>query len=352
MHRIASFLFVLSPFLFSSTSASPSCKSDTNTPVDAWFAVKHPKGSAYTYWDSDTLAFEPSKHSMNDTTVGALANTLQQLWTSSPSSSLSSSHPSPISYLLWNDSPLPASPNYNYTTGHTKAVWAWNINTNDAIILQHSVPLFPAGPSLTPKYLGLGSNAWTYGQHAACLQTTVDQLAAAAALIPLSVPSIYDQRIQPDDPPPLQQLAAGAASTDPVCASLSFPTNAKRNITLFTKSTQWNDELYASCIAPQLQESLAVESWIHGSAEGPACNTLSVLDIKGLVLPSSAPFSEYDDHSKWAVSLDPQTHWICPSDINRMTSQYARGGSAFCWIEPTLAAALRAAITSTDSCKI
>ena len=337
-HRLATFLSVL-PFLSTAANAFPTCKSDSNTAVDTWFAIKHPKGSAYTYWDSDTLTFQPSKHSMNDTTVGALAQTLQQLWSSS------------ISYLLWNDSPLPASPNYNYTTGHTKAVWMWNTETNDAVILQHSIPLFPAGPTLTPHYLGLGSNAWTYGQHAACLQTTVDQLAAAAALIPLSVPSIYDQRIQPTDPASLQQLAAGAASTDPMCATFSFQTPANRNITLFTKSTQWDNELYAECIAPTLQESLVVESRVHGSAEGPACNTLSVLDIKGLALPDADPFSEYDDHSKWALAASAASSWICPSDINRMTSQFARGGSAFCWKEPTLAAALRTAITSTDSCK-
>ena len=346
--RLATFLSVLSSL--STVHAAPFCKSDSNTDVDVWFAIKHPKGTAYTYWDSDTLTFEPSKHSMNDTTVGALAHTLQQLW--APATAASTSTSPPFSYLLWNDSPLPASPTYNYTTGHTKAVWIWNTASNDAVILQHSVPLFPAGPSLTPHYLGLGSNAWTYGQHAACLQTTVDELAAAASLTPLSVPSIYDQRIQPDDPPPLQQLAAGAVSTSPACATNPLRTAANRNITYFVKSTQWNNELYAECIAPTLQESLLVESWVHGSAEGPACNSLSVLDIKGIALPNADPFSEYDDHSKWALAAAPTSPWICPSDINRMTSQFARGGSAFCWKEPTLAAALHASITSTDSCEI
>jgi hypothetical protein len=72
-----------------STVHSLSCISDTGQTTDSWFGLKEPLGSKYLYYDGEALA--PSKHSMNDTTVGALANTVQQLW--SPSTQ----------YLIFND---------------------------------------------------------------------------------------------------------------------------------------------------------------------------------------------------------------------------------------------------------
>jgi hypothetical protein len=106
--------------------------------------------------------------------------------------------------------------------------------------------------------------------------------------------------------------------------------------------------LYAACIADKENESLVVESWIRGSAEGPSCGTTNVLDVQSLAYPNLPAFTEQNDHSKWAVASTGPL--VCASDINRMTTQYERGGSAFCFNDTVLATALRAAITATDSC--
>lgn len=325
---------------FAATTAYPLCKSDSGSAVDAWFLVKGPKGTDYVYWDIDT-SLAASQHDLNSTTVGALASTLQQLWSESSTD-----------YIIWNDEPA-GSTTYNFTVGHTKGIWAWNSGTGDAIIVQHSIPLFPLGPSQTSKYKGLGSNAWMYGQHAACFHTTIEALNGLADLALLTVPSVYDSRISGDAPAGLAVLAGGAFRTDPVCDSTAFSTAGGLNVTYFAKSTQWNNELYAACVAPALQTSLAVESWIRGSAEGPACPAgggVDVLDVSGVSYPGGLAFTEYNDHSKWAVATDSGADWFCPADINRMTTQFQRGGSGYCFKNGGLAAAMRAAITGTDSC--
>jgi deoxyribonuclease-2 len=328
---------LLSVFAFSAcASAYLQCKSDSGAAVDMWVAFKGPKGTDYDYWDIET-ALGASKHSMNSTTVGALGSTLSQLWLTT------------TEYLLWNDSP-PGSANYNYTVGHSKGVWAWNLDTGDAIIVQHSVPQFPQGPSMSSKYVGLGSNAWTYGQHAACFHTTVAELERLAPLAKLVVPGIYDARVSAKTPAPLAALADGAFSTSAVCDFVSFETVGGVNITYFSKSTQWNNELYAECVAPALQTSLYVESWIRGSAEGPACSgAQKVYDVQGVSYPGGLAFSEYDDHSKWAVGSEG-SDLFCASDINRMTTQFARGGGAYCWVDAGLAGAVTGSISSADSC--
>lgn len=314
--------------------AYPICKSDSGGAVDIWSAFKSPKGTAYTYWDPN-VSLSASSHSMNSTTSGALGETMQQLWSESSTE-----------YLIWNDSP-PGSSNYNYTVGHSKGIWAWNLDSGDAIILQHSIPQFPLGPRQTSKYVGLGKNAWEYGQHAICLQTNIEELVKIAGLAQLVIPQIYDYRISSKTPLQLSELASGKVSTEPQCNSVSFNTNGNRNITYFAKSTQWNNELYAECVAPALQTNLAVESWIRGSAEGPACSeTFHVLDVQDVAFPGGAPFSEANDHSKWAVG----ENWFCGSDINRMTTQFERGGSAYCFQDSNLVHAMTNVISKTDSC--
>ena len=313
------------------TVAFPICKNQEGDSVPFWFMVKAPNGTDSLYYDASQSGFLTSTYNLNSTTQGPLADTLKQLWTESTTD-----------YILFNDEP-PLAVSYNNSVGHTKGVWAWNVKQNSAIILQHSTPKFPLGPGHASSYQGLGGNAWMYGQHFACFSLTVPDLASLASLATLTVPDIYDARVRSSSPSSLVALAGGATSTDPVCSRLTGDA-----FVYFAKSSQWNNELYASCISESLNESLSVESWIRGSAEGPSCGDLDVVDVKALAYPGLAPFSEYNDHSKWAVSMTGDG--VCASDINRMTTQYGRGGSAFCFQDAGLASALRSAITASDSC--
>lgn len=314
------------------SNAYPNCISDSGIDVDIWAVFKGPRGTNYNYWDAYS-PLDVSIYDMNDTSQGALGATLSQLWLES------------TEYILWNDSP-PDSLSYNYSVGHSKGVWAWNTETGDAIIVQHSIPEFPKGPTQTSNYLGLGENAWTYGQHAICFHTTISELSRIAVQAERIVLNIYDSRTSSDTPNSLVSLVDGMISSDPLCNAVTFDTFDGQSISFYTKSTQWNNELYANCLASGLQTSLYVESWIHGDAEGPSCNNYNVLDVAQLSYPNGPDFDEYDDHSKWAVG----GAWFCASDINRMTSQYLRGGSAYCFNPKSLILALENTIKTNESC--
>lgn len=316
-----------------------SCMDESGSSVDYWFAVKQPKGAGYVYYDKSSGALSLSSYSLNSTTEGALASTLTQLWSAGASE-----------YIVFNDEPCcgiaPGS-----TSGHTKGVWAWDVSTGTAWILQHSVPIFPVGPSQSSSYSGLGSNAKDFAQHLQCFSLSLETLDGLAANAQLTSPAIYDKRTSASTPAGLAALAGGAVTDSADCNNQAFSTTGGLAVTYFAKSLEWDNELYDACIAPALQTDLAVESWIRGDACGPSCSgAYEVVDVKDLDFGAGAAFKfdEADDHSKWGVGIG--SDWVCPADINRMTTQYNRGGSGFCYEDAVLAAAITAAITTNSTC--
>jgi deoxyribonuclease-2 len=127
-----------------------------------------------------------------------------------------------------------------------------------------------------------------------------------------------------------------------------YETQGGAAFTYFAKSKQWANELYSACVAPHFNTPLLVESWIRGSATGPSCGTSNqVLDVQDLNY-DGFELSEYNDHSKWTVST--KLPIVCIGDINRMTTQYGRGGGVACIESSSLSNFLRSSITKTNSC--
>jgi hypothetical protein len=59
------------------------------------------------------------------------------------------------------------------------------------------------------------------------------------------------------------------------------------------------------------------------------------------------------DHSKYGIAINATTaagRYFCTADNNRMTSQWARGGGAHCFIRPTIYNAVTNSITNADQC--
>jgi deoxyribonuclease-2 len=309
------------------------CKSDSGDSVDWWVAVKEPRGTGYFYGDSQSAGtFARSLHSMNDTRVGALSSTVPQIWSAAAAAA--------PAYILWNDEP-PASTGYNFSYGHTKAILTVD-GENGGFWLTHSIPLYPAGPALTPHYTGLGSNAWRYAQSAACFSLTTSEIATLAHTLQLDHPQIYDTGGEiAAAPASFQELAAGMWRPDATCEQTEIGAYS-----VFSKTPTWNADLWAECVAPALKSDLWVESWIRGSEEGPACSaTWHTLDVQSLTWGWSEP----DDHSKWAVAPNGSAPFLCIGDINRMTTQYARAGGAICWQSP-LSQTFISAISGSDTC--
>lgn len=315
-----------------------SCLDESGKPTDFWVGIKAPKGSDYLYYDSSTNEFGPSHNSMNDTTTGALTYTTKQLWDAE-------------GYAIWNDE-VPNESNYSFTYGHTKGYFAFD-SEGDGFLMIHSVPAYPVGPSDSPNYLGLGGNAWTYAQSFLCLSVSLETLNAASYKFLLNRPHLYDTLFPSTLEPTygnISKLVKGDYATASICASDILQTEGIVEFQLFAKTTQWNNDLYSACVAPTVKSSLWAETWIRGSAEGPSCPTTGydTLDIQGIDFGNEFNWSETNDHSKWALAVN--TSLLCIGDINRMTTQYSRGGGTACLNNAVLFKAFQNAVTKTDSC--
>jgi deoxyribonuclease-2 len=315
-----------------------SCQDESGSAVDMWVAIKAPRGTDYLYYDSTTNKVEPSANSMNDTSTGALTYTTKQLWNAE-------------AYAVWNDE-VPNEANYSFSYGHTKGYFAFDTN-GDGFLLIHSIPAFPLGPSDSPTYLGLGGNAWTYAQSLLCLSVSAETLNAVSYKYLLNRPNLYDTLFPSSLQPTygnISKLVNGDYTTAKLCASEVLQTQGGVEFQLFGKTEQWNNDLYSECVAPAYESDLWTETWIRGSAEGPSCPTsgYDTLDIQGLDFGNGFNWSETNDHSKWAIATNKTT--VCIGDINRMTTQYSRGGGTACLANPVLFEAFQTAVTGTDSC--
>ena len=320
------------------------CIDDNGNSVDYWVALKKPKSLSYFYYDSNENIFNISQHSLNDTIHGALAHTTKQLWNND------------ANYVIYNDQIPNIYNNFKINKtiskfGHTKGYFAFN-NMDRGFIISHSIPLFPLGPTDTDKYIGLGSNAFTYGQNIMCLSIMADVINEIANKFMLNRPQIYDMKLTTDKYENIRNLIDGKYSKLKLCESEQFITHSGLLFTVFSKTAEWNNDLYAGCVTPTEKDTLLVQSWIRGSAEGPVCpiSDYDTLDIKYLDFGSDGSWSDTMDHSKWAITLNKNV--VCMGDINRMTTQYLRGGGTICISDNILHSVLKRAIITTNSCLI
>jgi deoxyribonuclease-2 len=291
--------------------------------------MKLPKGTDYYYYDA-TNGFSLSPHSLNDTTEGALAHTMTQLW-------------GPMTqYILYNDEP-PNQTAYNFSVAHSKAVWMWD--TESAILITHSIPKFPRGPQEIPKYEALMSNAYEYGQALSCIPVSLRALSFALNQVQKTIPDIYQESYKT-----YYHLNVTSNIED---NSTKNPCNIYTiddKYTQFMKPSSSEVDIYSSCISQYYASDIKVESWVHGTQDGPYCPPkfpYETLDIKSLKFPEGQTYTEYSDHSKWGILSSPI---VCFGDLNRVTSQFVRAGTVYCWDDENLWNTLNKAIQTTDYC--
>lgn len=110
----------------------------------------------------------------------------------------------------------------------------------------------------------------------------------------------------------------------------------------FSKNTKSEGDLYSQIVAPGLAVDLLVETWRRG-AGGPLTSNCTggpykVYNIENVNLPlvespqaTTGSWKYISDHAKWAVSTDAEKPFSCIGDINRMASQFRRGGGTVCF---------------------
>jgi len=98
------------------------------------------------------------------------------------------------------------------------------------------------------------------------------------------------------------------------------------------KSPHNNIDIYSEYLAKEYPGCWQVETWIRGHHIESSSNLSlislddTIIDITGIKFENVC-WTESQDHSKWAVCLTNSYYWI--GDLNRMTSQYKRGGGGF-----------------------
>lgn len=325
-----SILYITLLCIINSCDAIVSCLDESNSKVQSWTIFKLPQSTTYYYYDTNQKILQQSPYSLNDTSNGALTNTIQQLW-----SSLSN-----INYVLYNDEP-PSNPPYNFSVAHSKGFWMWD--DKSAIIITHSIPKFPLGPQESSEYIGLLSNAWVYGQVVSCLTVTSQEIEAMISYLEITNPLVYETTVSSLPTEDKQITIKGENQNNIPCNSYLL----ENTYLWFVKSPSTQIDIWSSCIAPYFDSSMQVESWLHGAnPDGPTCSTYDIVDIQALEFGESE-ISNYDDHSKWGIGESPL---VCFGDLNRMQSQMIRGGGVYCWKDQELWQIMNNIIQSTDSC--
>jgi len=127
-----------------------------------------------------------------------------------------------------------------------------------------------------------------------------------------------------------------------------------QDFTSFYKSGKFGKDLYEDLVAPKLESSLFVESWMHGKSgdllPSDCMSSFKVYNIRE-VKPSSINFDSDNDHSKWAVSAESdRNNWICIGDINRQEPQEKRGGGTTCFQNKKIFNLYKDAVDKVEDC--
>ena len=211
--------------------------------------------------------------------------------------------------------------------GHCKGLVAWN--DTHVSWLCHSVPNFPL------KFTGstisdIEKSELIYGQsfhYYECLITTN------------LIQSIFHQLHIMDACPIIEHYIGNQTwqsenSKDKSISKLIF--NDK--MSHIAKSPLVEVDIYSQYLVNNYPAQWKVESWIRGFIIKNQCSLLQDIDT---IFFKDFQYKESQDHSKWAVS-DKEWYWV--GDLNRMTSQFHRGGGGFIGTDEYIANAFRSLI--------
>ncbi|ROT83636.1 deoxyribonuclease-2-alpha [Penaeus vannamei] len=330
------------------------CRDQNGKPVDEFVVYKLPKdrnspfgplreGSAYMYLTPETAVRLQS---------GGVSSVLSQYSDSASGwvlSNISINHER--SMLAWTLSRLYSDPErlkntayimYNdefpnntksFTKGHTKGVVL--LTELGGFWLIHSVPKYPPPPEDGYSYPSSGQH---YGQTMLCISLPAHQANNVGQLLFYNEPFIYSSNM----PSALEQKFA---MLDRVIRGDQHPQGPQwfrivnlisqrgKRFMAFAKYRKYNDDLYSGLVAPVLKTNIAVETWRNGPHPLPSsCNgSYRVMNVQSVTAKAAATsFSTHHDHSKWAVATQPDSSYVCIGDINRMETQFHRGGGTVC----------------------
>ncbi|KJH42779.1 deoxyribonuclease-2 domain protein [Dictyocaulus viviparus] len=203
-------------------------------------------------------------------------------------------------------------------------------NDQSGVWLIHSVPKFPL-----PDRYHYPESGHDYGQTMLCLSLSYSELGKIGTQLYYNKPNIYSSRLPTSIAakyPILAKVVAGHYKQGaPYFSIVQLTTLRNTTFKSFAKTNQFNKDLYDGLVAPALKTNMIAETWRRGENVPLECRTTyHTNDALAIQVGSTNEFKYTKDHSKLARSTDATKPWICIGDINRMTSQYVRGGGTTC----------------------
>ena len=380
-HRIKLLLVFIISFIvcsnsWSSCDARLTCLDESGKAVD-WFIVykiprleTHPRlNSGYSYafisgpqitskWRA--FPFHSSKNSASwklstrliSDSNSILGQTLDQVY----------KNPLKYSYIFYNDQ-VPGKTSSS-SLAHAKGILA--TDASSGFWLTHSVPHFAEEPKRSggsTRY-SYPDNAKYFGQTALCISFTArSQIDNILSQLLVMGPNIYSLNFT-------SEVSSLTNKTNDIqkkrWSKTSDRTQAIQTLkgntfTSFVRSRKSElKELYLEVVAPGLGSDLFVETWRNGQGDPLHSNCsykYKVNNIEAVQLTfedasKTSVWSYTEDHSKWAVSQESNRPASCFGDINRMASQYKRGGGAVCLLDPNVWQVMKDSIAKLEGCPV
>jgi len=207
-------------------------------------------------------------------------------------------------YIVYNDQTDLLQYKHHHTKGHTKGILCYNKTSISWLV--HSVPNFPAffnGKDISE----ILESEKKYGQSFCHVLFPIEKLNDVLINLNNMDPNIY---ISTDE---IKKLSLKQHKD---CFSQVF---LEDNISHITKSPIVKYDIYEQ-ICFLIKDSLFVETWIRGHEVTETNNVTHTKKIK----IKNGFYERHSDHSKWAVAKNKP--YIFIGDLNRMTSQFERGG--------------------------
>lgn len=139
----------------------------------------------------------------------------------------------------------------------------------------------------------------------------------------------------------------------------TFTSAAGQTFELFSKSSLFNHDIYASWLDKELNSPLFVETWRQGKGDplDSYCprNDFQVNNIDEMKFingKNKVTWTYTQDHSKWAITQEQDKGVLCIGDMNRMESQFKRGGGLLCIKCPSCWSVFSNTISEIEPCKI
>lgn len=265
---------------FSLTSTSTSAGG-----VTCWFALKAPHGTKMRFIDKGTMKDSPSwveGGNINDWLKSLYANRNFTNW------------------IVYNDEVVDHKVSDAY--GHCKGIVAWNDKTVTWLV--HSVPKFPASFDGS-QIADIADGECVYGQSFAFIDNiALSKLDDIKIQLRIMHAYVYDFTVNIDH-----------IRVDHHIREISLcPTGTVVHV---AKAKVWGQDIYEH-IADRYGGKWSCETWVRGKA----CEVTEQIKDAHQISWGSLTYKRTQDHSKYACSDEH----VYVGDINRMTSQFHRGG--------------------------